>query len=67
MITSIHEGFQVIAGSARHLVCRTRGPEATILNRRLRTGADGMNPFDLHRGKDAPRGTLGSNGMKRGQ
>ena len=39
MITSIHKGLQAIVGSTRQLVCRTRGPEATILNRRLQAGA----------------------------
>jgi anti-anti-sigma regulatory factor len=35
VITSIHECLQVILGSARQLVCRTRPRDATILNLRL--------------------------------
>lgn len=38
VITSIHKGLQAIVGSARQLVCRTRAPEATVLNHGLQAG-----------------------------
>jgi hypothetical protein len=89
VITSIHEGSQAIVGSARQLVCRTRGPEATVLNLRLRAGVSlgaSAGGFLASRGaggvvicgiddafflraaaNEAPRRTLGSNGVRRGQ
>jgi MFS superfamily sulfate permease-like transporter len=56
VITSIHEGLQAIVGSARQLVCRTRGPEATVLNRGLRAG---VSPGAGARGFLTSRGTGG--------
>jgi hypothetical protein len=56
VITSMDEGLQAIVGSARQLVCRTRGSEATVLNRKLRPG---VSLAASARGFLASRGTGG--------